>query len=99
MKVEIREAIALAQQKVNHVPVIRASPIPAPLSPEIIVLNQEQVSEETINMDVDHNRSNFSSNTIDDNVSDVEDKTNSLNCQAMTTQLHQLRHTQASSQQ
>ena len=99
MKGEIRETIALAQQKVNHGPVIRASPNHVPLSPEIIVLDQEQFSQESSSMEVDQDQSNCSdSNTIDDNVTD-EVPTNSLNCQAPTTQLHQLRHTPVSSQQ
>ena len=96
MKVEIREAFALAQERVNPRPVVSTSPNCVPLSPEIIVLEQEQISQGNSSMEVGHDLSNCSdSNTIDDNVND-EPPADSLNCRAMTTQLHQLGHTQPS---
>ena len=89
LKNEVRDAIKpkYVQPKPNH----------CPLSPDIVVIEHDhhspvQEHQTSHNDDMDTS----GSNTIDDNVPDDE-TTDSLNSQALTTQLHQLGHTLTSS--
>ena len=88
-----------ATQPTPNVSHATTGPNQAPLSPDIVVLEHGQFSPNPDHHTDEHDQSNLSeSNTIDDNVPS-DNPHLSLNSQAPTTQLHQLRHTLNNSQQ